>query len=72
MITRDDSNDTVEPADYLVPAAAPVYSTVVRQEGKKVTAKLPVEGSEGEEKTGDETDYFDDPDMLEQIRAQKK
>ena len=88
VITRDELNDATETINYGAQDAASVYSTVVRQEGKKVTAKLLVEDSEGEAtasnvhhikevsvkldvKTGDETDYFDDADMLEQIRAQK-
>ena len=50
------------------PAAGAVYSTVVRIDGKKTTVTDRVNN----DTTCDDPDYFEDPSLLQQIRANKQ
>ena len=67
--------DGEAPPDYSMitlentsPVAGAVYSTVVRIDGKKTTVTDRVNN----DTTCDDPDYFEDPSLLQQIRASKQ
>ena len=50
-----------------------VYSTVVRMDGKKTTVTLEISSAQTTASHVDtDPDYFDDPSLLQQIRAHKQ
>lgn len=62
-------------AQHTAPAVGAVYSTVVRIDGKKttITDRVTSNNDVNEETTCDNPDdYFDDPSLLQQIRASKQ
>ena len=76
MITLENMSPGTQ---HTVPAVGAVYSTVVRMDGKKTTVTLGTNSSSRAatssndgDITCDDPDYFDDPSLLQQIRANKQ
>ena len=77
MITLENMSPGATAATTDATAAAAgvgaVYSTVVRMDGKKTTVTLETSSAQTAASHVDtDPDYFDDPSLLQQIRAHKQ